>query len=115
MANEIAELLGKDKKEWPAKIRALQRALNMPVIDMVIRYDPIPDQITVVIIGGDIAFDVAHHILDLARKNLQRDEIKASIDQQAKQNGGPPLHPDQPAEDNGEPSPESSDPADAAE
>jgi len=112
----LAELLGtKNKKEQEQKVQNLLRAVQMPVIDMVIRYDGVADQVNVMILGGNVAFEVAHRILDLARKEIQRDEVKASIDQQAKQNGGPPLHPDQPAEDNGEPSPELSDPEVVAE
>ena len=112
----IAEMLGtKNKKEQEEKVAKLIKALNMPVIDVVIRYDPIPDQVGVTVIGGNLGFDVANHILDLVRKDLQRQEIIASIDQQVKQNDGQPEHPDLPPEDSAEPSPELSAPEVAAE
>ncbi len=112
----LAKLLGtKNKQEQEQKVQKLLRALNMPVIDMMIRYDGIADQVNVTILGGNVSFEVAHRILDLARKEIQQDEIKASIDQQAKQNGEPSQHPDLPAEDTDEPSPELSDPEVAAE
>ena len=114
--DEFEELLGTpDKKEQIARIEGLQRALNMPVIDVIIRFDPIPDQVGVTVIGGNLGFDVANHILDLVRKDLQRQEIIASIDQQVKQNDGQPEHPDLPPEDSAEPSPELSAPEVAAE
>jgi len=107
----IAEMLGtKNKKEQEEKIAKLIKALNMPVIDVVIRFDPIPDQVGVTVIGGNLGFDVANHILDLVRKDLQKQEITASIDQLVKQNGGQLEHPDLPPEDISEPSPELSDP-----
>lgn len=112
----LSDLLGtKNKKEQAEKVGQMIRALNMPVIDMVIRYDGMADQVNVSILGGNLSFEVAHRILDLARKNLQQEEVKASIDQQAKQNGGQPEHPDLPVEDNAEPSPELNAPADAGE
>jgi selenophosphate synthetase-related protein len=105
--SEFEELLGtKNKKEQAEVIKAMQRALQMPVIDMVIRFDAAADQVIISIIGGRVAFDAANHILDLARKEIHRQEVIASIDQQAKQGDAPPPHLDLPAEDNGEPSPE---------
>lgn len=112
----LAEMLGtKNKKEQAEKVAQLLRIVNMPIIDVVIRFDPIVDQVDVRIIGGNIGFDVAHHILDLTRKHIQQDEVKASIDLRAKQNGGQQQHPDLPVEDSAEPFPELSAPEVAAE
>lgn len=111
--NELLET--KSRKEQEKRVEQLLQAFNSPVIDLVIRFDPRIDGVSVTVIGGDVTFRTIYHMLDSARDIIREREIKASIDQQGMQPDAPPQHPDQPAEDNGEPFPEMNAPEVAAE
>lgn len=79
----IAELLGtKNKKEQEARIESLLNNINKPVIDLVIRYDHVTDQVNLTVIGGDTAFDTIHRMLDLTRQAVRQQEISAVLNQQ---------------------------------
>jgi hypothetical protein len=79
----IKELLGTDnRKEQEAKIEGLLSNASKPVIDLVIRYDHLADQISLTVIGGDIAFDTIHRMLDLTRQAVRQQEVATALSQQ---------------------------------
>ncbi len=77
---KLYKLLGtRNRKDQELQVEALLKAVQMPTIDVIIRYDHLADRVQVVIVGGNVEFDAVHHILDLARKDVQCDEVQASI------------------------------------
>ncbi len=78
----MAKMLGtRNKREQEEIVQSLLNAVQMPTIDVIIRYDHLADRVQVMILGGDAEFDVVHHILDLARKDVQRDEVQSAAEQ----------------------------------
>lgn len=65
----------KNKKEQERKVEGLLQALKMPTIDLVLRYDHLADKVEIAIVGGNLDFKAACHILDLAREGFTQKEI----------------------------------------
>jgi hypothetical protein len=111
---KIHELLGtKDRRE---QYEAVQRLKNAEVLDVVIRFDPrkVKPVEHVFVVGGTPEPMAVIKIMEMAR-DMVLEQVINSSGQPEMPPGEPPQHPDPQAEDTGEPSPESSDPADAAE
>jgi len=85
------ELLGTDnKKKQEERIEELLLIEATPEITLQIRYNGITDDIAVDMSGGDVAFDVIHHMLELASTAIRREELKRVTAQAAAENGKDP-------------------------
>ena len=72
------ELLGtKNKKEQARRVGLMMEQINMPVIDLVIRYDGRTGQMNISVIGPDVQIDNLYKILDSARGMLRERELEA--------------------------------------
>jgi len=72
------ELLGtKNKKEQARRVGLMMEQINMPVIDLVIRYDGRTGQMNISVIGPDVQIDNLYRILDGARGMLRERELEA--------------------------------------
>ena len=79
----LTELLGtEDEKEQEERIKELLLIEATPEITLQIRYNGIADQLTMDINGGDVAFDIIHHILELAGKAIRREEVNIAVQRQ---------------------------------
>ena len=79
----IKELLGtEDKKEQLERIQELIAKAANPPVDLLIRYEPIADQVSVNVIGGDVVFEILYRMLELTRQALHRSEMEALMQQQ---------------------------------
>ena len=75
----IAKLLEvEDKKEQVEKVEELLKIASTPVIDLIIRNDGL-DEVTLNIIGGDVAFETLYKMLDLARQAIHQQEIQMAV------------------------------------
>jgi hypothetical protein len=90
--NEIAKRLGTtNKKEQVERLDNIMKLAELPVFDMLIRFDPRKPQqaaVSLTIIGGDVPFRVLYGMLDETRELLKEQEIQASLEQRAAANNG---------------------------
>lgn len=78
--NTFKELLGTDdKKKQFERIKELLLIEATPEITLQIRYDGITDDIAMDMSGGNVAFDVIHHILELASIAMRKEELKVAL------------------------------------
>lgn len=78
------ELLGTgDKKEQIEKIEELLKIAATPEVSLLIQYNGLEDRIALHILGGDVAFDIIHRMLELAGKAIRREEVNTAVQQQA--------------------------------
>ncbi len=83
----IKALLGTDnRKAQIEQIEALLRIARTPVTDLVIRYDAQTDEVTMTVIGGDVAFDTIFRMLELTGKAVRQSQNVAYANQAAQAN-----------------------------
>jgi hypothetical protein len=116
---KIHEIFGtRNRKEQAQIAEDLIQMARTPVIDVIIRYDlrKVEPLANIMAVGGEPLPTPVEilHILDRARDMVMKNII-ASSGQQEMPSGEPPQHPPQPAEDTGEPSPETNAPEVAVE
>jgi len=79
--SELEQLLGTNDPAAQAEaVRKMQLALRTPHTVMILRHNPIIDMVDITISGGQMSFDHAFHVLDLARKDL----VKAQVQEEMK-------------------------------
>ena len=89
--NTFKDLLGTDsKKNQVERIEELLLKEANPEITLQIRYDGITDDIAVDMFGGNVAFDVIHHMLELTSIAIRRKEMSQIAQEQAQDNGKDP-------------------------
>lgn len=78
--NDIAKLLGtKNKKEQVQRVEALQQAVAIQPVDLIVRYDPRVNQVTgITAIGDRLTPDQIRIILQATEELLRKSEIEAA-------------------------------------
>jgi hypothetical protein len=83
MRSTFKGLLGTDNKtKQLKKIEELLKIAATPEIGLLIRYNGLDDQITMSIFGGEVTFDILHHMLELTSKAIRREEVNMAAQQQ---------------------------------
>lgn len=79
-SNPVAEYLGTSNVKQQLEIlQGLKAAVQAPVIDLVLRYDPRLGQIAFSVIGGDVPTEIARKILQAGLDQLHQQELKAAL------------------------------------
>lgn len=81
----ISGLLGTRNKQ--EQIERIEKLLNAPVLELVIRFDAGREKISIDMIGGGIPVQTAYKMLDAAREIVRQMELKAAR-QNGNHNGG---------------------------
>ena len=78
--NDIAQLLGtKDKKEQARRIGNLQQAAQVQPVDLMIRFDPLTNQVTgFTALGGQLNADQIRIILRATEEAVRTAELQAA-------------------------------------
>jgi hypothetical protein len=73
-SSKLAEILGTAKPdEQAARVAQL---LQAPVVDLIIRYDGRADRCDVVVLGGNLHVEMAYKLLERAREEIHKIEIR---------------------------------------
>lgn len=75
----LAEQLGtKDRAQQGKRVQQLLALASMPVIDIIVRYDPRTDTVGITTIGANLPGEQIQHILAAARDLIHRNELDAA-------------------------------------
>lgn len=82
----LEELLGTDNKEEQVeKVQQLQRLVGAVPPVLTIRYSPIADMVDMSVMGMPMNYDLALHILDLAKRDLIKSQLAEEMEAEKKE------------------------------
>lgn len=82
-STELEQLLGTaDPSEQAQAVQRLQNTLRIRDVNFLLSFNPVANEVRITVGGENISFELLFHILDLARTDLIKMEVKQRMEQE---------------------------------